>query len=350
LAIIRPKRKIDHVKHALQQVDSGQAGFSDITLIPEAVPDLKLERVDCTCSFMGKNLSAPLLINAMTGGHPEVKEINAGLAEAASVTGIAMAVGSQRAALEDSGVSDTYAVVREKNSGGVILANLNAGCSYDDALRAVEMLRADGIQLYLNAAQELSMAEGDVDFRGIIDNIAYLVDKLPVPVIVKEVGFGISGETVRSLTGAGVKYIDIGGRGGTNFAAIERGRQGKSEGPLLNWGIPTAASLLEALAAAGDAEIIASGGVRSPGDVAKALVAGVGMVGLAKPFLLVLTKNGVPGLVDYIEGMKLDLRTIMMALGVGSVNLMKTKPMVITGFTAEWMQRRGVDVNRFARR
>jgi len=348
--ISRPKRKIDHVKYALELEDSGRPGFEDLFLIPSAVPELRLEQVDSTCWFLGKKLSAPLLINAMTGGHPEVKKINAGLGQAAFETGVAVAVGSQRAALEDPGVKDTYMVVRENNPNGVVLANLNAGCRYEDALEAVEMLQADGIQLYLNVAQELSMAEGDVDFRGVMENIACLVNRLPVPVIVKEVGFGMSRETVKSLVEAGVKYLDISGRGGTNFAAIEGGRRHVHDGPLLDWGIPTAPCLLEALAVAGDTEIIASGGIRSAGDVAKALVAGAGLAGIARPFLEVLMDNGVRGLVDYIEEIKLGLRSIMMAMGVQATAAMRSKPLVITGNTAQWLERRGIGINWYARR
>jgi len=348
--ILRSKRKIDHINHSLHQEDAGGSGFTDLSLIPAVLPDLRLEQVDCKCSFLGKELNAPVLINAMTGGHPQVKEINAGLAQAAADTGIAVAVGSQRAAFDNAGVIDTYTVVRQKNPDGVVLANLNAGCSYDDAQAAVDMLEANAIQLHINIAQELSMAEGDVDFRGVMDNIALLADRLPVPVIVKEVGFGMSVETVSSLVNAGVMIIDIGGRGGTNFAAVEEGRSGRTGGPLLNWGIHTASSLLEALSVAGNAQIIATGGVRSPEDVAKALVAGAKLAGLAKPFLQVLMEKGVQALISYIEVMKFDLRIIMMALGASSLGQMSTKQLVITGTTAEWLERRGINVNIYARR
>lgn len=291
-----------------------------------------------------------MLINAMTGGHPDVKDINAGLGAAAARTGLAIAVGSQRAALEKPGVRDTYQVVRKNNPGGVVLANLNAQCSCQDALDAVEMLQADGIQLYLNAAQELSMAEGDVDFTGLLENISHLVDRLPVPVIVKEVGFGMSRETAGFLIAAGAKHIDIGGRGGTNFAAIEEKRQDESSGFLIDWGIPTAASLLEIAPLAGDVKIIASGGIRSAGDVAKTLVAGASLAGIARPFLQVLVEKSVPGLVDYIRALKQGLRSIMMLLGARAIAQMPGKQMVITGHTAEWLGRRGVDVNQYARR
>lgn len=346
--ILRQKRKIEHVYYALELEDTGSTGFADLFLVPCAAPELRLEQVDCTCLFLGKKLRAPLLINAMTGGHPDVLEINAALGEVASRTGIAVAVGSQRAALENPGVRKTYTIMREKNPGGVVLANLDAGCRLEGALEAVEMVQADGIQLYLNVAQELSMPEGDVDFRGVMDNIARLVDELPVPVIVKEVGFGMSRETVKSLADMGVKYLDIGGRGGTNFAAIEGRRQGKSDVPLLDWGIPTAPALLEALSVSGNVEIIASGGIRSAADVAKALVAGAGLVGIARPFLQILMERGTEGLVEYIEEMKTGLRSIMMALGAGRLDMLRTKQLVITGMTAQWLMRRGIDINQYA--
>lgn len=346
---MRQKRKVEHIVWAMELEDYGLTGFDDLHLIPSTAPELSLEQVDCSCSFLGKTLSAPIIINAMTGGHPNVYKLNAGLAEASSIAGIAMAVGSQRAGLEKPEVEYTYKVAREKNRDGVILANINAGCKLEEAMSCVEMVQADGIQLYLNVAQELSMSEGDVDYRGIMDNISLLLEELPVPVIVKEVGFGMSWETVSSLAAVGVKYIDIGGKGGTNFAAIEAARQGKDNMPLVDWGIPTVPSMLEALTITGP-QIVVSGGVRTCGDIAKSLAAGAIMAGIAKPFLKVLMEKSVEGLVDYISELKTGLCHYMMAMGARNISEMRSKQMVVSGNTAQWLKSRGIDADFYARR
>jgi len=351
LAISRKTRKLEHIKYALELPDTDfPSGFGDIFLVHNALPELNRDGVDCSCFFMGKRLRAPLMINAITGGHTAVLEVNRGLAQAAARTGIAMAVGSQRAALDDPEVRHTFAVAREENPDGLLLANLSALCTLEEALEAIDMVAADGIQLYLNVNQELAMREGDTDFRGVLENIARLVQQLPVPVVVKEVGCGLSRETITALYRAGVRCVDIGGRGGTNFAAIENRRGGRGGAYLEQWGIPTAVGLLEALSTGLPLAVIASGGLRTPVDMTVAMAAGAALTAMAGPFLRVLQEKGPEGLVDYINGLIAGLQRVMMLTGAGNLAALARKPLVITGFTAEWLQRRGIDVDAYARR
>ncbi|WP_161822268.1 type 2 isopentenyl-diphosphate Delta-isomerase [Sporotomaculum syntrophicum] len=347
----RQTRKLEHIKYAVEMPEVlGQSGFADLRLVHNALPELNWDQLDTSCSFMGKQLSAPLMINALTGGHAEVRVINRELARAAAATGIGMAVGSQRAALEDPMVRDTFTIAREENPRGLLLANLSAFCTLEEALAAVDMVEADGIQLYLNVSQELTMREGEANFSGCLANIKQLVHNLPVPVLVKEIGCGMALETVAALAKAGVRYLDIGGYGGTNFTAIEGKRAGEINIPLEKWGLPTAISLLEALNAGMGISIVASGGLRTAEEAVKALTAGATLVAMAGPLLRVLMQEGPEGLVVYITEFITNLRRVMMLVGAQKPVELSQKPLVITGLVAEWLERRGIDINRYARR
>lgn len=347
----RQERKLDHLRLALEIAETtSDSGFGDIRLVHQSVSGIKPSQVDLTLHFLGKKLEAPLMINAITGGHPDTLQINRDLAIAARKTGVAMAVGSQKAALEDSMVRKTYAVAREENPDGVLLANLSATCSPEEARQAVEMIGADGIQVHINAPQELFMDEGDLDFDMVLPKIKKLVETVDFPVIAKEVGFGMSRETVLKLYRSGVRIMDIGGRGGTNFISIENARKGKIDREFEEWGIPTAVCLFEGLELGLPVDLIASGGLRTSLDVATALAAGAKLVGMARPFWEVLNQGSVQMLVEYIEGLKWGLSRYMVMTGARSVSDMTGVPLVITGKTAEWLARRDVDINAYARR
>lgn len=349
--ITRQTRKLEHIKYTVELPEVfGQTGFADLRLVHNALPELNWDKLDTSCNFMGKQLSAPFMINALTGGHEEVYIINRALARTAAATGIGMAVGSQQAALDDPKVRNTYTIAREENRQGLLLANLSAFCTLDEALVAIDMIEADGIQLYLNVGQELAMREGEANFSGCLANIKQLVHNLPVPVLVKEVGCGMSMETVIALAKVGVRYLDIGGYGGTNFIIIEGKRAGKDSAALGQWGLPTAISLLEALHAGSEIDIVAAGGVRTAEDAAKALTAGAALVALAGPVLRVLMQEGQEGLVVYITEFIADLRRVMMLTGAQQPADLSQKPLVITGWVAEWLERRGVDISHYARR
>ncbi|CCO08225.1 type 2 isopentenyl-diphosphate Delta-isomerase [Desulforamulus hydrothermalis] len=347
---MRLNRKLEHIEFSLRQKNNeGATGFSDITLLHNPLPQLNWDEVDTSCAFLGQRLKAPLLINAMTGGHPQLESINRSLAAAAAAAGVALAVGSQRAALEDCSTRSSFTVVREVNPHGVILANLGAGCTLAEAKEAVDMIKADAIQLHLNAPQELAMEEGDRKFRGVLENIRLLAQNLEVPVIVKEVGFGMPKETIRRLVQAGVRHIDIGGAGGTDFIAIEQARAGKEA--VYSWGIPTAVSLLEGLAEGNhDIQLIASGGIRNAIDSVKALVLGCFLVGMARPLLEIVIQESERSLIQYLKKYIEEIRRLMLMLGARTVQDLKKVPVVINGPTYHWMCRRGIPVDHYARR
>ncbi|KKM08811.1 hypothetical protein SY88_22150 [Clostridiales bacterium PH28_bin88] len=348
----REERKLEHIKYSLEMMDGPvTSGFEDVELVHQALPELDLEGVEIGAQFLGKELRLPLVINALTGGTEKTTEINRSLARVARETGVGMAVGSQAAALENRGVEESFRVAREENPHGLLLANVGASTPWQSASRAVEMIEADGLQLHLNVPQELAMAEGDRSFRSILANIATIVQRVPVPVVVKEVGFGISREAIIGLFAAGVRYVDVGGQGGTNFVAIERARWPEEPGgPPSHWGIPTAVSLLEAAGTGLPLQLIASGGIRSPLDTAKAIALGAHLVGVAGPMLRVLITQSETVLTELIKRWQSELQTIMLMAGAGRVVDLARLPVVITGKTREWLSQRGIDTAKYARR
>lgn len=330
---------------------TGAAGFSDVSLVYNALPELDYASIDTSVSFLGKKLAAPILVNAMTGGHPAVKQINQSLARVAARFGLAMAVGSQTAALEDFMVRDSFTVVREDNPEGILLANLNARTPWPEVKKAIGMISADGVQLHLNVAHELAMSEGDRNFSGILANIEKIVFQSEVPVILKEVGFGLSREVVHRLYEAGVRYIDVGGKGGTDFIKIENVRVGQTS--VDKWshlGIPTAVSLLECLSLDLPVFFVATGGITSGTEVAAALALGGEMAGIAGHFLRILLKGSEEALGERVQQIIEELRQTMLICGAIDITALRQVPVIIGGKTGEWLLRRGVDINRYARR
>ncbi|NLT96053.1 MAG: type 2 isopentenyl-diphosphate Delta-isomerase [Clostridia bacterium] len=351
---IRSQRKLEHFKHAIS-ISSGpqETGFDDLHLIHQAVSSRDLESINTEAVFLRKKLKFPLIINALTGGAPGLEKINEKLALTARHCGIAMAVGSQTAALEDRTWQKTFQIVREVNPDGVILANVSALADWRRALEAVEMIHADGIQLHLNLAQELVMNEGDRNFNKLLENIGVIKEKLKVPVIVKEVGFGLSMETVKKLQELDIRYYDIGGAGGTNFIAIENARK-KSQiaKDLVSWGIPTVISLIEINETLDlkDATICASGGVYSALDIIKSLVLGAHLVGIASPFLKLACRSDEQKIIEFVEELILDAKKIMLLIDAGNLEELPKKPIIIMGKTREWLELRGIDASKYARR
>lgn len=326
------------------------SGLEDIHLINDSVPELDLADISTRVAFLGKNLSSPIIINALTGGTEEARSINLELAKLARKYDLAMAVGSQMIAIENSALKDTFNVVREANPDGVIVANLSAMAGLREAREAVNMVAADAIQLHFNVPQELAMSEGERCFKGILDNVARIVDTVPVPVIAKEVGFGFSREAVTKLFGAGVRIFDIAGKGGTNFVVIEDQRQGRFQGELDEWGISTASSLAEILALELPVTSIASGGIRQAGDAVKALAMGADLVGIAAPFLKALVSGGPELLQKQFENLFYRLKAIFLLTGSKNCQELRTRPVVITGKTAAWLRARGIDPHRWSSR
>ncbi len=328
----------------------GSTGFEDIFLVHNAVPELNMDDIDLSTVVLGHRLAAPLLVNAMTGGIFAAREINEILARLAAEFGLGIAVGSQLIGLKEEACLESFRVVRKVNPNGLVLANVSASTDVSLALQAVDMIEADGLQVHLNVPQELAMAEGDRKFKGILDNIGELVVRLPVPVIAKEVGFGLSREAAEKLMEAGVKCLDIGGQGGTNFVAIENRRGGLFDEEMALWGIPTAVSLIEVLSLNRDVTIIASGGLYSPLQAAKALGIGADLVGMAGILLKVLQRNGKEALRHWMETYLYRLKAIFLMTGSKNIKDIRNCPAVITGRTGQWLQARGIDVNRWSQK
>jgi isopentenyl-diphosphate delta-isomerase len=349
--MLRLRRKDEHILLSLQQKQS-LADFSGVHFVHNCLPEYDWQEVTLKAGLCGLTLQSPLFINAITGGTSLAMRVNAALAAVARECGLPMAIGSQKAALEHPGVESTFQVVRRENPDGVIWANLGSYATPAMACEAVRMVNAAAVQIHLNVPQELAMHEGDCRFRGNLERIKEIVRAVNVPVIVKEVGFGIAREQARALAELGVSAIDVGGKGGTNFLAIENRRSRTNISPdILNWGIPTAISLIEVLdAVGGKTDVIAAGGMFSSLNIAKALALGAGAVGLAGRPVYLLLKKGRTALIREIRRIERELRLIMLMTGASNLEQFRRVPLVITGFTARWLGQRGIDTAAFARR
>lgn len=290
-------RKADHLRINIARDVNAKgvtAGFDDYAFEHQALPEIDLEEVDTSTDLLGKALNAPLLVSCMTGGTPDAQRINATLAQVAAEFGIAMGLGSGRALVENPETLPTFDV-RPYAPNVLLLANLgaiqlNKGYGVDQCRRLMELLKADALVLHLNALQEALQPEGDTNFRGLLARIATLCKQLEVPVVVKEVGWGIGPSAVRALFDAGVAAIDLAGAGGTSWSEVERYRidepwRARVAAAFAGWGIPTTQCIREARAAAPKKTVIASGGIRTGLDVAKAIALGADAAGIAGPFL-----------------------------------------------------------------
>jgi isopentenyl-diphosphate delta-isomerase len=317
-------RKLDHIRIVLGEDVSAKgvvAGFAAYRLPHRALPELDLHALDTSTTFLGKPMRAPLLISSMTGGAAQAEAINLALAEAAEQLGLAMGVGSQRAALNDARLASSYQVRRVAPSIP-LLANLGAvqlnyGYGVEHCRRAVEMIRADALILHLNPLQEAVQPEGNVNFAGLLGRIEQVCRELEVPVIVKEVGNGIGAADAKRLVDAGVWGIDVAGAGGTSWSEVERFRQPDDAGAhvaatFAGWGLPTSECIREVRAALPEVPLIGSGGIRSGLDMAKALALGADIVGTAKPALMeAVNERGAEAVV---EGLSVYLRELRIAM------------------------------------
>lgn len=353
-------RKADHLRlSADADVEaSGAPGWDDITLVHEALPDIDRAEVDLSASFLGRVLRAPLIIAGMTGGHAMARDVNAILARAAERNGLAMGVGSQRAALVRSELAYTYAVVREQAPTALVLANIGApqlvpqrgstAVSLDDVNTAVAMVGADAVAVHLNFLQECVQPEGDRNARGVGAALGRLVSSLRVPVVAKETGAGMSRATALRLRDLGVAALDVGGAGGTSFAAVEglraraQGAAGASRsGELLrDWGIPTPVSVIGA--GASGLPLIATGGIRSGLDAAKALALGATLAGVARP-LLQAALEGDAAVQAWIDQFLDELRTVLFLTGSIDAAALQRGPRVVAGATRAWLTGLGYD-------
>ncbi len=328
------QRKSDHIRINLQEDVNAKyvtTGFERYRFIHCALPSFNLEDVDTSTELLGKRLMAPLLISSMTGGTPEASSINRRLAEAAQAAGIALGLGSQRAAIEDPTLVETYRV-RHLAPDVLLMANLGAvqlnyGYGPDECRRAVEMVEADALILHLNPLQEALQPEGNTRFAGLLPKIEEVCRALEVPVVVKEVGWGISDRVARLLVDAGVAAIDVAGAGGSSWSQVEMHRartehQLQVAAAFAGWGIPTAESLLMVRRSVPELPLIASGGIRDGIHMAKAIALGAAACGIAGPFLPA-ANTSTACVTDLIGVLVAQLRVAMFAAGAADIQALR---------------------------
>ena len=333
-------RKLEHVKICLeQQVEMGSPLWDEVTLIHQALPELSLDAVDPSCVFLGKKLSFPLVIAAMTGGCDEARNINRALASMAGQKGVAFGVGSQRAMIEKPELAATY-MVRDVAPSILLLGNIGITAlkQYAPArvAEAMHTIGADAVCVHINPAQEIFQKEGDRDFSGCYAALEAFCKAVDLPVVAKEVGNGISRECAAKLKHVGIVALDVGGVGGTNWVLIDSIRSGLDATTFKNWGIPTAASLIEAQVGL---PVIATGGVRTGLDMAKAITLGADVCGIALPFLRILHEKGEEGVAEYIDALKADFIRAMFLTGSGTVTALKRASYTVSGKLLNWLQR-----------
>lgn len=343
-------RKNEHVSLAMNFFqESSHSDFDALHYVHHSFPQMAVEEANLSTSFANFQLEFPFYINAMTGGSDWTKKLNKKLALVAHETGIAMSTGSVSAALKDASVKDSFTIVREVNPTGLVFANLGTGQTVENAKKAVALLDADALQIHINAPQELIMPEGDRDFSNWLDQLTAITAALDVPVIAKEVGFGMSRETMDFILSTGVKTIDISGKGGTNFAQIENYRRRTNKIDYLeNWGQSSVISLLEAQDYLVKMDTLASGGIRHPLDIIKALSLGSKAVGISSLILNMVIKDGIDETISQINDWKENLKSIMTMLGKQTVAELQQTDIIVSGEAKDWCIARGIDYTRFA--
>jgi isopentenyl-diphosphate delta-isomerase len=325
-------RKSNHIRINLEEdVRSGlSTGLGRYRFEHQALPELDLAEVDLRLNVFGRKMNAPILISSMTGGTQEAAKINQNLAAAAQEARIAMGLGSQRAALENPELAYTFQV-RKYAPDILLFANigavqLNYGYGIEHCYRAIEMVDADALILHLNALQEAVQPEGDTNFSGLLSKIEKICAGLSVPVVAKEVGWGISENTARQLADAGIAAIDVAGAGGTSWSQVELHRatsenQARLAAAFIDWGIPTSDSILNVCNADKSLKIFASGGIRNGVDISKSLALGATLGGMAGLFLKAASISQLLTF-ELIEEIKREIQVSMFAAGVRNLSLL----------------------------
>lgn len=332
-------RKVDHIRINLEkdvQFPRLTTGLENYRFMHQAVPEINLAEVDSQVKLFGKTLSAPLVISSMTGGTEMAYRINQNLAQAAQAHGIAMGLGSQRAAIEDPKLAYTYQV---RNVAPDILLFANVGAvqlnykyGADQCQRAVDMIDADALILHFNVLQEAVQPEGDTNFTGLLKKVEQVCKAISVPVIAKEVGWGFSEQNARDLANAGAAAIDVAGSGGTSWSEVEYHRaptafHARVAASFADWGIPTADAIQYAVKGAPKLKVIASGGLRDGIDIAKCIALGASAGGIAGPFLKAADVS-IEAVNDLIRELVSQIRIAMLCSGAANIAMLQHTPLL----------------------
>lgn len=327
----RRERKDQHIENYLRSRSHGSTLLNDVYIEHYALSDVSLADVDTSIEFLGKKISMPLMVDAMTGGGSTSNAINEDLSSICEAIGIPMAVGSESIALTDEAARESFELVAHKKDL-LRIGNLGFERNIHDFEFAIDLVDAHAMQVHLNIAQELVMKEGDNSFHSSLGLIEELVNDFPCPIIVKETGAGISKRAAQELVDKGVKYIDVAGFGGTNFIEIEDLRDFEGDySDLYDWGIPTAKSIIDVRSVSDDVFIIASGGLRSAMDIAKSLIIGADMCAMSGEVLSYLLRGGYDACENFLKDINHKLKIIMALLGVKTIEDLKKVDYKITG-------------------
>jgi isopentenyl-diphosphate Delta-isomerase len=354
------RRKIEHVNIALgQDISVAQsANWTDVHFVHQALPEVNLDEIDTSVSFLGHKLRYPIFISSLTGGHDDVTSINRNLARAAEHYGLALGVGSQRAGIVNPDVVNSYAITREHAPNTYLIANIGAPqliaqarhtpFTIEQVEHAVTMIGANALAVHMNSLQEATQPEGDRRAVGESAALKTLTEKVSVPVIAKETGAGVCREQALLLRSCGVAAIDVGGAGGSSMPALEAERS-KARGDerthaigllFRDWGIATSVSIVEAKVA--HLPLISTGGVRTGLDMARALALGATLVGIGFPFLKAASQS-YDAVCELLETIVAELKVAMQLSGAGNIEQLQQSDIVVTGETCNWLTMRGFE-------
>lgn len=333
-------RKDDHIHYALEE-KADSSPWDAIRVVPDSLPYGNTAEVDLSTQYLNHTFPLPLYINAMTGGSEKARDINYKLALIAKKYQIPMASGSTSIALKNPSYESTFTIIRETYPEGFIIANIGVSAPTANAQKAIDLLQADALQVHLNAPQEIIMPEGDRDFRTWRDNLKAIVKSTTKPVIAKEVGFGMSAETLETIKACGVTHADLSGRGGTNFIRIENQRRKFPIQGFDNYGFTTVESLLEARKVEG-LTLLASGGFERPYDIIKALALGAKAVGMSGYFLKLITQHTLEEVYEEIDQLIEDLKKICALLSCKTIAELKQKSLVYDSNLINFMSQRNI--------
>lgn len=337
------QRKVEHLFLAEKFfTDKASANFDKVRLLHDALPELSLKDIDLSTSFLGRKISMPIYFNAITGGSRQSARFNSQLTTLAKELNIPVSSGSMGVALRLPETETSFKVLRENNPNGIVISNVSAKANAEQAKTAVDMVNADALQIHLNNLQELAMPEGDKEFFW-LDNIKDIVKSIKVPVIVKEVGFGISQNNLADLYNVGVKFIDISGSGGTDFAQIESERNHELDLTYLDQlSLSTVEALLESIPYQKKMTVLASGGIRTPMDVIKAIRLGANAVGMSGLVLHHLQKTSLEETKIFFDQFTKQLQIIMAAIGAKTITDIKKAPIILDGSLTNYIKQRNI--------